>query len=152
MLDLHIGVVNVCLELLTELFKSKNHEFCNALVGHTKKDSELKTLTILLQKICSKFLYSQFNGSFKADVQVSVQSNVINFLNSYPDSYISDIVCDPLLMKIVLEMCKHPDFLIREKSISFISKFMNKNVLHSEQKTQLLKTLILVRLELFIIF
>lgn len=150
MLDKHIGVINIFLELLTEFLKSKNYKFCNALLGHTlkKNNSEMFLIKFLLQEILTKFLYTESDGILRADVQVSVQSNVISFLNSYADLRISEIACNTFLMKAMMELCKHTDFLIREKAILFLSKFMSNKVLHNEQKTQIFTTLASVRINM----
>lgn len=141
----HMGVINICLELLSELLKSRNNKFRNAISGYTlkKTNAELRLVQFLLENFCSKFLYNKSDGSLRADVQVSIQSNVLTLIVALSGISVSDVVHNNILMTSVIKFCNHTDFLIREKGIICISELIN-NAVHNEQNKRLIKLLAMV--------
>lgn len=133
----NIGVINICLELLTVLFKS---EIRNAILGHI--------LNELLENICSKFLYDKTDGKLRTDIQISVQSNVLNFVTACSNISISVVSRNTFLVRTAINMCKHTDFLIRENAIIFISELINNDV-YNERNMEFFTILALVNIECF---
>ncbi|XP_063706272.1 uncharacterized protein LOC134835328 [Culicoides brevitarsis] len=142
LLHKHIGVINMGLELLIALFKSTNNDFKRKLLKHTLyfKENDILLIDHIFKILGSQFLYEDTDGSPKTNVLVSIQSNVIEFFTVCTDFDISQVTKKAFLTKILIEMSKHNDFIIREKTIVFLSKFINTNI---EEKRQIIITLAL---------
>lgn len=146
LLHFKVGVINIYLELASEFFKSCNKNFLNVIVGKKKNYSNDSLLHDWLENICFEFLFEKPHGTVKNDVQISIQSNVLNLLIVCCDISPELFIRNNYLVEFTLHLIHHTDFLMREKTFIFISQLIERDILPDELKRKCYTLLALVRI------